>query len=243
MVVFIFFQPAIEFLLQFFQQAPTMAAHPSVEPFLRPFQPADRDALFKIAADTAYFGDPIEAYLEDRRIFLDAFYAYYTDLEPEHIWVAEAGGELAGFLTGCIDTKRQQLQTHEIIRPRVWRKFLRGAYRIGPKGLRYLLELFLAGLRREGTKVDLQRYPAHLHINVAAAWRGKGLGRRLMLAYLDQLREIGAPGVHLQTTSRNEAACRMYESLGFRLVDARLSRMWRWKFPEPLEERAYAREL
>ena len=128
-----FFQPAIEFLLQFFQQAPTMAAHPSVEPFLRPFQPDDRDALFKIAADTAYFGDPIEAYLEDRRIFLDAFYAYYTDLEPEHIWVAEAGGRWPVF-SPAASTQKTTVQTHEIIRPRAWRKFLRGAYRIGPRG-------------------------------------------------------------------------------------------------------------
>ncbi len=213
------------------------------EPRLRLFQPADRAGLFKIAADTAYFGEPIEAYLEDRRIFLDSFYAYYTDLEPEHVWIADAGGELAGFLTGCVDTARQQQLTRKMILPRVRRRFLRGGYRIGPRALRYQMELILAGLRREGTQVDLQRYPAHLHINVAANWRGHGLGRRLMLAYLDQLRSLGIPGVHLQTTSRNEAACRLYESLGFRLVDSRPSRMWRWKFAEPLEERAYAREV
>jgi len=216
---------------------------PSLQPHLRLFQPGDRDGLFKIAADTAFFGEPIEAYLEDRRIFLDSFYAYYTDLEPEHIWVVDIGGELAGFLTGCVDTKRQQLLTRKIIRPRVWRKLLRGGYRIGRKALRYQLELLLAGIRHEGTQVDLERFPAHLHINVAAAWRGLGLGRQLMQAYLDQLHSLGTPGVHLQTTSRNVAACRLYESMGFRLVDARQSRMWRWKFPEPLEERAYAREV
>ncbi len=210
---------------------------------IRLFQPADREALFKIAADTAYFGDPIEAYMEDRRIFLDSFYAYYTDFEPEHVWVADAGGELAGFLTGCADTARQQEITRKVLLPRVRRRFLRGSYRVGPKSLRYGLELWLAGLRREGTRVDLQRYPAHLHINVAAAWRGFGLGRRLMLAWLDQLRSLAVPGVHLQTTSRNEAACRLYESLGFRLVDSCPSRMWRWKFKGPLEERAYAREI
>ena len=51
-----------------------------------------------------------------------------------------------------------------------------------------------------------------------------------MLTYLDQLREIGAPGVHLQTTSRSEAACRMYEAWDS-AWSTRLSRMWRWKFP------------
>lgn len=36
---------------------------------IRPFQQTDRDALLKIAADTAFFGDPVEHFMEDRRIF------------------------------------------------------------------------------------------------------------------------------------------------------------------------------
>lgn len=40
---------------------------------IRPYYPNDRDALFRIAGDTAFFGNPIEAYMEDRRLFLDAF--------------------------------------------------------------------------------------------------------------------------------------------------------------------------
>jgi hypothetical protein len=54
------------------------------ELLIRPYQPKDRESVFRIAADTAFFGAPIEAYMEDRNVFLDAFYAYYTDLEPEH---------------------------------------------------------------------------------------------------------------------------------------------------------------
>jgi hypothetical protein len=48
---------------------------------IRPYQPADRQAVFRIGADTAFFGAPIEVCLEDRNLFLDAFYACYTDLE------------------------------------------------------------------------------------------------------------------------------------------------------------------
>ena len=35
--------------------------------------------------------------MEDRNVFLDAFYAYYTDLEPEHAWVACADAAVVGF--------------------------------------------------------------------------------------------------------------------------------------------------
>ena len=76
---------------------------------IRPYQKQDRAGLMKIAADTAFFGEPIEKYMEDRRIFLDSFYAYYTDYEPEHCWVALDNQLVVGFLTGCANTTRQKI--------------------------------------------------------------------------------------------------------------------------------------
>ena len=74
---------------------------------IRPYQPADRETLFSIAAGTGYFGEPVEAFLEDRALFTGSFYAYYTDLEPEHAWVACADGIVVGYLAGCADTRSQ----------------------------------------------------------------------------------------------------------------------------------------
>ena len=45
---------------------------------VRPYQPEDREAVLRLGADTAFFGAPIEACMEDRNIFLDAFYVYYA---------------------------------------------------------------------------------------------------------------------------------------------------------------------
>jgi hypothetical protein len=73
---------------------------------IRSYQSSDRQAVFRIGGDTAFFGAHIEAYMEDRNIFLDAFYAYYVDLEPDHTRVACSDGEVVGFLTGCVDTRQ-----------------------------------------------------------------------------------------------------------------------------------------
>lgn len=43
------------------------------------------------------------------------------------------------------------------------------------------------------------RYPAHLHINLAGPWRGRGIGARLVSAFADAARTGGAPGVHVVT--------------------------------------------
>ena len=89
------------------------------ELLIRPYQPKDRESVFRIAADTAFFGAPIEAYMEDRNVFLDAFYAYYTDLEPEHAWVACSEDVVVGFLTGCVDAHVHGRKFQRFILPRL----------------------------------------------------------------------------------------------------------------------------
>ena len=210
---------------------------------IRPYQLADRQAVFRIGADTAFFGAPIEAYMEDRNAFLDAFYAYYTDLEPEHAWVACADGEVVGFLAGCVDTRLHDRKLLRVILPRLTGNFLRGKYHFGKRSLHYFGGLLGGLLRREFTHVDLDTYPAHLHINVVSGWRGYKLGQRLMEAYLGQLRELGITGVYLDTTSLNEVACRLYEKMGFRLLDARLDRFWAKWFGHPVDNRCYGLKL
>jgi ribosomal protein S18 acetylase RimI-like enzyme len=210
---------------------------------VRPYQCEDRAALHRIAADTAFFGEPVEREMDDRRLLLDFLYVYYTDYEPEHVWVACAGDEVVGFLTGCTDTARKDRIFNRRILPRVVGRVLTGHYHSGRRTWRYLRGFLGAGLRGENPPVDLERYPAHLHINVDAAWRGHGLGRRLMQAYLEQLQSLGIPGVHLGTTSYNRAACSLYEKMGFRLLAARPTRMWAHLLQEPVELRVYGLDL
>jgi ribosomal protein S18 acetylase RimI-like enzyme len=210
---------------------------------IRQYQAADRQAVFRIGGDTAFFGAPIEAYMEDRNAFLDAFYAYYTDLEPEHSWVASANGEVVGFLTGCVDTRVHDRKIFRVIIPRVAGKLMRGKYHFGKLSLRYFRGLLGGLLSGEFTHVDLDLYPAHMHINVEAAWRGYKLGQWLMESYLGQLRGLGISGVYLDTTSLNEAACRLYEKMGFRLLDERPDRFWAKWFGHPVDNRCYGLKL
>ncbi len=206
---------------------------------IRPYQPTDRESVFRIGADTAYFGAPVEAYMEDRNVFLDGFYAYYTDLEPEHAWVASADGEVVGFITGCVDSQAHGQKYMRFILPRLLAKIFQGKYRFGRRSFEYFWGILTGWVRREFTHVDRKAFPAHLHINVMADWRGHKLGQRLMQAYLDQLRTLGIRGVYLDTTSLNETACRMYEKFGFRILDSRPVRFWSRRFNKPVKNLCY----
>ncbi|MFV0297767.1 MAG: GNAT family N-acetyltransferase [Hyphomicrobiaceae bacterium] len=58
------------------------------------------------------------------------------------------------------------------------------------------------------------RYPGHLHINLAAEARNRGIGQALIAAFLSDLRRKGVSGVHLVTgrDSRNRS---FYARCGF----------------------------
>ena len=210
---------------------------------IRPYSPEDRASVHRIAADTAFFGDPVEAYLDDRRLFCDAFYAYYTDFEPQHGWVACEGEQVVGFLAGSTDATRQRQVFFTRILPILLRRLAKGEYYLGKRTWRYIAAVGKGFLGREFTHANLRQYPAHLHVNVASGWRGHGLGRRLIESYLDQLRELGLSGVHLSTSSENRAACALYEKMGFRLLDSRPTHLWNNFFSHPIENRCYGLKL
>jgi ribosomal protein S18 acetylase RimI-like enzyme len=213
-------------------------------PFMvRPYEPADRPEVFRLMADTAFFGEPVEAFLEARELFCDAFCAYYTDLEPERVWVASLDGRAVGALLGCIDSRGQRNRWRRQVLPVVVRRWLKGRYRVGPLTWRYILSQSVALMKGELPAADLKPYPAHLHINVEAGWRGQGLGKRLVTAFLQQIHEMGLPGVHLSTTSLNRSAIGLYKRVGFELLDARVTQAWGHWVKDPVENRLYGMGL
>ena len=57
-------------------------------------------------------------------------------------------------------------------------------------------------------------FPAHLHINLAAPFRNRGIGARLIEAFAEAARQAGAPGMHV-VTGRGMRNVRFYERCGF----------------------------
>jgi ribosomal protein S18 acetylase RimI-like enzyme len=180
---------------------------------IRSLNPSDASAVCRISADTARFGDPVESVLDDRDLFVDLFTGIYITQFPETCWVADAGGQVVGYLTGCLDSRAyDRLFRRNLLR--VLLKVCLGRYRIGRRTLRTGLGFVCETLRR-GPSPDLARFPAHLHINVLATYRGQGIGQRLITMYLAYCRESGIPGVHLRTSDQNTAAIYLYRKLGF----------------------------
>lgn len=210
---------------------------------IRHYKVSDQASVLGISADTAYFGDPVEAFLEDRQLYNDSFARYYTEHEASMLWVADGSDGLVGFLLGCADTTTQAHAWRKYILRRVLIRAMSGKYQLGRKTASFAWGMLIGAIRGEKLRIDMEEYPAHLQIDVRQEYRGEGVGRRLIESYLDQLRAMKVSGVHLETTSQNKAACHLYEKVGFQLLDESSSHFWSRKFGWEVKNRAYGLTL
>ncbi len=210
---------------------------------IRPYQFSDKKTVMQIAGDTAFFGRPLEAIFDDRRLFWDSFYEFFFRFQSNTCWVAERNGIIVGFLAGSPDATRQaRVSTRHIYPVLLW-NLLTVRYHLGRKTVKYVLGMVSQVIQGKIPAADLKIYPAHLHINVVEEARGGGIGRKLLETYHQQLQELNVPGVHLHTTDQNLAACRLYEKVGYQLLDARFTTFWETIVGTIVENRCYGLRL
>lgn len=187
---------------------------------IRPYQLLDRPAIRQICADTADRGKPVENFFSDREVFADLMTCYYTDFEPQSVWVAEIDGRVIGYLSGCRDSRRYLRLMAGLIAPRaLLRAIFRGVF-LRKKTYRFIQAMLkscmLGGLKRE---LSFNKYPAHLHIDIKEAFRGQNIGSRLMEKFFTQAKSSGANGVYLTVRQDNTAAGKFFEKMGFSIVN------------------------
>lgn len=186
---------------------------------IRHYAAADRQAVRDICCETAVLGKPIDTVFPDREVFADSVIRYYTDYEPQTLWVAESGGRIVGYASGCLDSRRyRRIVAREILPKALLRGLMQGvllqpgAWRLLGAGI---MTLRLGNL--PGREL-LKPYPAHLHVNLREGFRGQGLGSQLINALEAQLAASGAGGLHAAVRSDNEPVCRLFERLGFAVL-------------------------
>jgi ribosomal protein S18 acetylase RimI-like enzyme len=182
-----------------------------------PYEPRFRGAVRRCVYETGFGGKTVAPFFEDPEFFADYLCNYYTDREPESAFIPLVDGEPAGYLLGSVDTLRCNRIFEKEIRPAIFRRLLLGQYKnIGPSARRYIYRAVLQMIRRESIAPPVDKYPAHLHIDLFPQFRRMGVGGRLVNTWLDVLREKHIPGIHLGTSSFHVEAIPFYEKLGFR---------------------------
>jgi GNAT superfamily N-acetyltransferase len=121
----------------------------------------------------------------EREEFRERWLGRYLQTGSDVILLALCGeGTLAGYLVGALEDPAAQQRFADI-------GYLTSEFR------------------------DLcRRYPAHLHLNLAPAFRGRGLGAELIAAFAAHARDAGAAGMHVVTRA-DARNVRFYVRCGF----------------------------
>lgn len=203
--------------------------------FVRLYQPQDRKAVRYICCETGFMGEPMELAMSGREVFADLWSSYYTDYEPEHVWVAVSDGEVVGYLLGALNTHRQERITFTRIFPKIVLKAFITDCISSTRMRKHILELVKSIRRGEMKTPDLSlEYPAHLHTNILEGYRGLGLGKKMMLCWFEHLAEHGVKGLHLVTTNRNRLAIPFYLHMGFKVLFEAPISMYDYLIHEPV---------
>ena len=121
----------------------------------------------------------------ERDAFRERWLGRYLQGGTDVVLLAMGGPHtVAGYLVGALDDPAEQQRFADV-------PFFRGDFR------------------------DLCRlYPAHLHINIAPAFRSSGLGARLIAAFGTRASRAGAAGIHV-VTGKGARNVRFYARCGF----------------------------
>ncbi len=170
---------------------------------------ADAAAIDDICVRTGAAGQDARGVHSSDDLVPDVWARPYLALEPELAFVLDEGTGPIGYVLGTADTADFVARYREQWMPGF---AARWADDDDPRDR----DPIRAGLEPERMLVpELDRYPAHLHIDLLPEAQGRGWGRALIDHFVGELRARGVPGVHLGVDPANTGAVAFYARLGF----------------------------
>jgi hypothetical protein len=185
---------------------------------IRPYSSKDREVIRKICCETGFLGEPIDSIFSDRDLFADYLTRYYTDVEPETVWVGEKNGEVVSYLLGCQRWKLNrwwQIWNGVRLAIKATTRFVVGKY--DAKDRKFLKWILVSGWRETPWAPT---NAAHLHFNSLKGHRKMGIARDLVVTLIAQLRKNKIPRVFGQmVTYENRRTEKVWEYMGWKVVD------------------------
>lgn len=174
---------------------------------IREAKASDEQAITKICFESRWVGRDS---VEDPEIFALRWALYYLRYEREFCFVAEDDGEVIGYILSTADTERQEEGHLQKIAPIIKEKMASDH----PDYSFYTTLM----RKRETLGRLLDDYPAHLHINLTAGCRGRGVGTLLMQKMEKNMVKHGVKRIHLGVINSNVSAIGFYEKNGYKEI-------------------------
>ena len=189
---------------------------------IRKYDPrlSDKAEIERVCFDCAFLGEPLDPIFKDKAWFGNLMIAPYLSLEPEHTWVAEADGAIVGYLTGSTIPSfpyvRLQMVASSILFELI-PNYVLGSYEDHPRSKRFVEFLIFQAL------IQVPAHPrdaAHFHFNVQKAFRGSGIGTRLVMEFERMLKRTGIRRYYAEVMSSETTRPETYFiGLGYDIYD------------------------
>jgi ribosomal protein S18 acetylase RimI-like enzyme len=179
---------------------------------IRNYQPGEERVLYDICLLTGDSGVDASGLYQDPLLLGEVYVGPYLRFAPSHAWVGVDEQGVAGYVLGVPDTVAFEAECE-----RSWWPALRARYPLSsfPADSPDDRIVRLIHNPPAASPDVVERYPAHLHIDLLPRIQGQGDGRRLLTTLLDGLAAAGAPGVHLGVSKANPRAIGFYRRMGF----------------------------
>lgn len=153
------------------------------------------------------------------------WYRAYVSLTPDTCFVLDDGnGRAVGYCIGTADTAKfaerwreefaPSVDTQQVPRPEI-QTDQPSMEKDETKGFRHAVHHAECSALQSWPK-ELEKYPAHMHIDILPEYQRKGWGSALIKTLFDTVRRQGAPGIHLDMVRWNETGRSFYEKVGFK---------------------------
>ena len=169
---------------------------------IRAYKSDDLESVRDVCHKTAH----TKTYQKNKDLVTTMYLDYYAIEEPEYVFVAvDETDTPIGYVLCSIDYDKFHKVFIEKYASKIKKRFPIDFYNkksFEPKIL----------------KNHLPQYPAHLHIDILDGYQGQGVGKRLLEALFNKLKEDNIPGVCLVAATSNKNACGFYEHMGFQKI-------------------------
>ena len=191
---------------------------------------SDEKDIMEICYKTGYLGEDLtgRGLFNDKLLFSYFFCLYYSRYESENCFVAVDTKEdkAVGYILGTCDTLKQRKRFLHKMGWRIFLRIIQVTIWNYPETVKSIFHLAKNVGVESGSRQIYKEYPAHLHINILPEYQRRGIGKKLIDAFENNIKHY-ASGIHLITSSRNVKAIPFYHKKGYTVVAQCNFNMWR----------------
>jgi len=184
---------------------------------IRPFHPSDLPSLYRICLLTGEIGGDATALYRDPDLLAHVYAGPYPVADPGLTFVVVDELGIVGYVVATADTARFEQWLEQ-----AWWPALRARYPLREDPRDGTEDHVLVQRIHDWPRADealVERFPAHMHIDLLPRAQGQGLGLRLVETLAETLRGRGVRGLYLGVDDRNEGEIAFYHRVGFELAD------------------------